>query len=142
MTTELIITMFLKIISPFSYLLFSDIIIQKEMKKHLCSMLCALCFAPFAAQAVDFPSPGLLSNYGQIQNVQSYSSNPFNHPDSPYNQRMPVPVYVQGTELTAADCKPVVAGLVAQQCAMMNNCAGKRVSDIRPAIMVQLSNIP
>ena len=30
----------------------------------------------------------LFSKYGQIQNVQNYSSNPFWDPSSPYNQRV------------------------------------------------------
>ncbi|GHS98396.1 hypothetical protein FACS189421_06930 [Bacteroidia bacterium] len=86
-------------------------------------------------------SPGFLSNYGQIQNVQSYSSNPWYSPDSPYNQRFPVPIYAQGTELTAAECRSMAAQVVAQQCSMNNNCAGMRLMDIRPAIVVAMSNI-
>ncbi|MDR1360810.1 MAG: hypothetical protein LBJ18_00665, partial [Rickettsiales bacterium] len=108
-------------------------------------LLFALCLLPFAfAQAVDFPTgsgPGIMSQFGQIQNVQSYSSNPFYGPNSPYNQRLPVPVYVQGTELNAAECQSVLSSLVAQQCAMKNNCANAKVGDIRPGIMVMLSGL-
>lgn len=87
-------------------------------------------------------SPQPLSKYGQIQNVDNYSSNPFWDRNGPYNQKFPTPVYVQGTDLNAADCQSIVASLVAAQCAAQNNCAGKRLSDIRPAIMLQLSRMP
>jgi len=92
---------------------------------------------------VAFPEnpPPILSPSGQIQNVQNYSSNPFWTPDAPYNQRMPSPVYAQGPDLTAADCQAVTAMAVAQQCGMKNNCAGMRANDIRPAVMVQLSQM-
>lgn len=87
--------------------------------------------------AVDFP----LSQYGQIKNVQNYSSNPFYNPDSPYNQRLPTPVYAQGTELNAGECRAIVDMVVMQQCGIRNNCDGMSYSDIRPAIIVQLSNM-
>jgi hypothetical protein len=95
----------------------------------------AFCLPP--AGAVDFP----LSKYGQIQNAQGYSSNPYFNPSSPYNQRMPVPIYAQGTELNAGDCRAIADSVVAQQCAQRNNCAGMKLSDIRPAIVIQLSNL-
>jgi hypothetical protein len=87
--------------------------------------------------AADFP----MSKYGQVQNVQSYSSNPFYNQNSPYNQRMPVPVYAQGTDLNAADCQSIVSTLVQQSCSFRANCQGLRVSDIRPEIMTRLSTI-
>ncbi len=96
----------------------------------------SLVSAP-AAQAVDFP----LSKYGQIQNVQSYSSNPFYNPDSPYNQRLPTPIYAQGTELNAGECRTVADALVVQQCAQRNNCTGLSYSDVRPAVVIEMSNL-
>ena len=84
----------------------------------------------------------LFSNYGQIQNVQNYSTNPFWTPNSPYNQRMPQPVYVQGPDLTTEDCMNVVQSLVSVQCMVRDNCKDTSLSDIRPAIMVQLSSLP
>jgi hypothetical protein len=111
------------------------------MKKIRISLfaLCTLHSALYVqgALAVDFP----LSKYGQIQNVQSYSSNPFYNPTSPYNLRMPVPIYAQGTELDAAECRAVADALVAQQCATRGGCAGVSFSDIRPAVVIQMSNM-
>lgn len=83
-----------------------------------------------------------LSKYGQIQNVQNYSTNPFWSPGAPYNQRMPQPVYATGPDVETADCQTVVANLVATQCAMRNNCVGASLSDIRPAVMMELSRMP
>ncbi len=83
-----------------------------------------------------------MSKYGQIQNAPNYSSNPFWDKNGPYNQTMPTPVYAMGTDLNAADCQSVVASLVAVQCISRNNCVGAKLSDIRPAIMVQLSRMP
>lgn len=109
--------------------------------------LIALIGPVMSASAVDFPSgssgdrAAIMSKYGQIQNVQNYSSNPFWSPDAPYNQRMPQPVYVQGAELNAAQCQSVVSQLVAAQCASRNNCIGASISDIRPTIMIQLSRM-
>ena len=84
----------------------------------------------------------LFSDYGQIQNVQNYSSNPFWTPNAPYNQRLPQPVYVQGADLNAEDCLKVVQSLVSVQCMARNNCKDTTLADIRPTIMVQLSNLP
>lgn len=83
-----------------------------------------------------------ISQYGLIQNVQNYSSNPFWNPNGPYNQRMPQPVYVQGADLNTADCQRTVGTLVASYCVDNNNCVGMRLSDIRPAIMLQLARLP
>lgn len=97
------------------------------------------------AMAVSFPQQQNtgqpLSKYGVIQNVQSYSTNPYWNKDSPYNMRMPVPIYAQGTDLTAADCQSVTASLVASECMSRNNCNGIRISDIRPNIMLRLSQM-
>lgn len=84
----------------------------------------------------------LFSDYGQIQNVQNYSSNPFWNPNSPYNQKLPQPVYVQGTGVTTEECTNVVKSLVAVQCMARNHCKNASLSDIRPEIMVQLSKLP
>ncbi|MDE6477784.1 MAG: hypothetical protein K2L94_00880, partial [Alphaproteobacteria bacterium] len=99
---------------------------------------------PVMSHATSFPSgtPTVMSKYGQIQNVQNYSSNPFWSPDAPYNQRMPVPVYVQGADLNAGDCMTVVNSLIASQCASRNHCLNTQLSDVRPAIMLQLSRMP
>ena len=95
------------------------------------------------AMATTFPSATTpFSQYGQIQNVQNYSSNPFWNPNAPYNQRMPVPVYVQGTDIDTSDCQTVVAALVASFCASRNNCVGMDVNDARPTITVQLASLP
>lgn len=123
------------------------------------SIILAFALLPTMGFAVDFPTAGnanagttaragqpsgtqLFSQYGQIQNVQSYSSNPFFNKDSPYNQRLPVPVYVTGTELTAAECRAAVASVVAMQCSMQNNCNGMRVQDIRPYVVQSLATLP
>ena len=97
------------------------------------------------AFAVDFPTTTTqqpFSKSGQIQNVQNYSSNPFWSPDAPYNQRMPVPVYVQGTDVNTSDCQRIVSSLISSYCSTRNNCLGLSVSDVRPTITVQLANLP
>ena len=57
----------------------------------------------------------LFSDYGQIQNVQNYSTNPFWSPGSPYNQRVPQPVYVQGTDLKSGECVQILGPLVSMK---------------------------
>lgn len=88
------------------------------------------------------PSSAPFSQYGQIQNVQTYSSNPFWNPSGPYNQRMPQAVYVDGPEMNAGDCQRTVSALMANVCANMNNCVGAQLSDVRPTLMLQLSQLP
>ena len=90
-------------------------------------------------QATQADTP--FSQYGVIQNVQNYSSNPFWSPDAPYNQRMPTAIYATGPDVETAECQRIVAGLVTTQCAMRNNCIDSQISDIRPAIMLQLSRM-
>lgn len=87
-------------------------------------------------------APTFMSKDGQIQSVNKYSSNPFWSPNSPYNQRIPTPIYATGPDLTTGDCNTVVKTLVASHCAARNNCADLRISDVRPNIMVQLSQLP
>ena len=83
------------------------------------------------------------SQYGMIQNVQNYSSNPYWNPNSPYNLRMPSPVYATGPSVETSDCQAIVTSLIETQCKMRSdNCATVSVSDIRPAIILQLSRIP
>lgn len=84
----------------------------------------------------------LFSDYGQIQNVQNYSSNPFWTRNAPYNQRLPQPVYVQGADLNDEDCFKVVQSLVSVQCMARDNCKNTTLAEIRPTVMVQLSNLP
>lgn len=83
-----------------------------------------------------------ISQYGLIQNVQNYSSNPFWTSTSPYNQKFPQPVYVKGPELTSADCASTVGTLVSAYCSANNDCVGMMLSDVRPIIMLQLSRMP
>jgi len=106
------------------------------LKSLLFAVFCGFC--AFGATA----ATSLFSNYGQIQNVQNYSTNPFWTPNSPYNQRLPQPVYVQGADLNAEDCFKVVQSLVSAQCLARDNCKDTTLADIRPTIMVQLSNLP
>ena len=93
----------------------------------------ALTSASYAASA--------FSKYGVIQNVQNYSTNPFWNPNSPYNQRMPQPVYAMGPDVTTDECQRIVTSMITVQCMNLNNCIGTELSEIRPTIMVQLSRM-
>lgn len=100
-------------------------------------------FLATPAMATTFSSSNVpFSQYGQIQNVQSYSSNPFWNPNSPYNQTMPVPIYATGTDVSTSDCTAVVGALVSSFCATRNNCVGMDVNDARPTLIVQLASLP
>ena len=106
-------------------------------------ILSAVLIAAAVATPTMAPAAGTpFSKYGQIQNVQNYSSNPFWNPNGPYNQRMPQPIYVQGADLNTGDCQRTVSALVASECATRNRCVGVTLSDIRPSIMLQLSRLP
>ena len=83
-----------------------------------------------------------ISQYGLIQNVQNYSSNPFWNPNGPYNQRMPQPIYAQGADLNTADCQRTVGTLIAAYCVENNNCVGMQLSNVRPVMMLQLARLP
>ncbi len=83
-----------------------------------------------------------MSKYGEIQPVNKYSSNPFWTPDSPYNLRFPSPIYATGPDLNTETCNNTVAALVNSYCSANNNCSKLQVSDVRPKIMVQLSQLP
>ncbi len=87
-------------------------------------------------------APAILSNYGEIQSVKNYSSNPFWNKNSPYNQNFPKPIYATGADLNTGDCNRVVENLVTSYCAEHNYCRNLRISDVRPTIMVQLSQLP
>lgn len=100
--------------------------------------LLLVCLVPLCANARIQP----FSQYGQIQNVQNYSSSPFWSPNSPYNQKFPQAVYVDGADMNAGDCQRTVSSLVTTECARRNNCIGAQLSDIRPSIMLQLSRLP
>ncbi len=110
---------------------------RKRHIKHI-FLICCL-YGLFAPYVSDASTP--FSKYGVIQNVQNYSTNPFWNADSPYNQRMPQPVYAQGPSVQTDDCQRTVASLIAVQCRGLNNCANTKLTDIRPAIMVQLSRM-
>lgn len=113
------------------------------MKKTNCLLtlsVAALCAAG-RAYAVG-TAPAILSNYGEIQSVKNYSSNPFWNKNSPYNQNFPKPIYATGADLNTGDCNRVVENLVAAYCAEHNYCRNLRISDVRPTIMVQLSQLP
>ena len=96
------------------------------------------CFYAMCAHS----AVSLFSDYGQIQNVKNYSTNPFWSPNAPYNQKLPQPVYVQGNAVTTEECINVIQSAVAFQCAARDNCRNTALTDIRPAIIVQLSNLP
>lgn len=117
---------------------------DREMKSKILSIIGAVFgLGAMPAMATTFPTTTTpFSQYGQIQNVQNYSSNPFWNPNSPYNQRMPVPVYVQGTDVDTNDCQTVVGALVSSYCASRNNCVGIDVDDARPTLTVQLASLP
>lgn len=111
------------------------------MKKSILKSLTIAGLGSFCA-FVAHAATSLFSDYGQIQNVQNYSSNPFWTPNAPYNQRLPQPVYVQGADLNTEDCMRAVQSLVSVQCMARNNCRNTTLNEIRPTIMVQLSNLP
>ena len=109
-------------------------------------ILGVLSVMPAAYAAVDSLYSGSnvrpISQYGLIQNVQNYSTNPFWTSTSPYNQKFPQAVYVKGPELTSADCAATVGTLVSAYCSSNDNCVGMMLSDVRPIIMLQLSRMP
>lgn len=104
--------------------------------------IAVLCAYGVVASHAAQNAPTFMSKDGQIQSVNKYSSNPFWSPNSPYNQRIPTPIYATGPDLTTGNCNTVVKTLVASHCAARNNCTDLRISDVRPDIMVQLSQLP
>ena len=115
------------------------------MKQQTIFKICAIFGVAITAPAMatTFPSATTpFSQYGQIQNVQNYSSNPFWNPNAPYNQRPPVPVYAQGPDIDTNDCQSIVSALVASYCASHDNCKDVDVNDARSTITVQLASLP
>ncbi len=108
--------------------------------RKLKSLLFAVSGCFYAVLA--YSATSLFSDYGQIQNVQNYSTNPFWTPNSPYNQKMPQPVYVQGNKVSTDECMQIVQSAVSVQCMARNNCRNTTLADIRPAIVVSLSSLP
>ena len=116
-------------------------IYNKFSPKHLLRASGALiCILSFFCISID--ANALLSKDGVIQNVQTYSSNPFWQPGNSYNQRMPTAVYATGTAVETSDCQSIIASLVYSHCSQNNNCRGAQLSDVRPTLMLQLSRIP
>ena len=112
------------------------------MKKNNCLLtlsVATLCAG--SAYAVG-TAPTIFSQYGEIQSVKKYSSNPFWNKNSPYNQNFPKPIYATGADLNTSDCNQVVENLITTYCAGHNYCSGLRIADVRPTIMVQLSQLP
>ena len=77
--------------------------------------------------------------FNTLDNVQNYSSNPAYSTNGPYNQGFPVPVYVKGPRLGAAECQMSVNSAVWTQCAYRNNCANLTADDIRGDVVMELS---
>ncbi len=111
-----------------------------RMKLHVFSILAMIVAASTDATATAFPTP--FSPQGQIQNVQNYSNNPFWTPNAPYNQRLPQPILVQGAALDAGECQRTVSALIESYCLGQNYCRDIDLNDARPALMMQLSNMP
>ena len=81
------------------------------------------------------------SQYGMIQNVQSYSSNPFYNSDTA-TITSPKIISASGPDLKASDCQAVVKSLIELECATRNSCVNTKMTDIRPSLMVKLSSLP
>lgn len=91
---------------------------------------------------ITFADSGIMSKYGTIQGVDGYSTNPFwSSNTSTYSNRMPVPVYENGPDVQTDECLKIVSNFVSAQCNALNNCADTSLSDIRPAIILQLSRM-
>ena len=112
------------------------------MRIHFKTILFTCIMACIAFIDAHGSSPAPFSKYGNIQNVQTHSSTPYWNPDSPYNLRMPTPVYATGTDIETAECQRVVANLIMNHCISLNNCATLELADVRPALMLALSRIP
>ncbi len=102
------------------------------------ALLTGCIFCTYSSRA---SSPSPFSQYGVIQNVQKYSTQPGYDPNGPYNMRMPQPVYATGPKIDSEDCQTIVYNLIISQCALLNNCASTTLNDIRPAVLLQLSRI-
>jgi len=100
--------------------------------------LCVL-YAVFLCAGAYAATP--FSQYGLIQNVQNYSSNPFYNPNSP-TVSSPHVVYNSGPALKPGDCERVVQSVVDFVCNQHDGCRGMTLADARPELMVQLSKLP
>ena len=118
-----------------------NFVFLQKLRTNNCSLLFALC-SLFFINCATAQSNTPFSKYGMIQNVQNYSSNPFWNPNGPYNQRMPTVVYATGPDVETDDCQNIVSYLVATECNARNKCISTQLSDIRPSIMLQLSQMP
>ena len=98
-------------------------------------ILVAVAFVISAYAATPF------SEYGMIQNVQDYSSNPFYNPDTA-TITTPKIIYATGPSLKAGDCESIVQLLVENECLQRSRCQNTQLSDIRPNIMIKLSTLP
>lgn len=104
------------------------------MRMRKCRLFFVILLAPLASRGA-YVSPG-----SAIDNVQNYSSNPFYSMDGAYNQRFPTPVYLKGPQLGASECISVVESAIWTQCSFRNNCANAALADIRPGVILELSN--
>ena len=111
------------------------------MRANKSGILALLTGCIFCICALHASSPSPFSQYGVIQNVQKYSTQPGYDPNGPYNMRMPQPVYATGPKIDSEDCQTIVYNLIISQCAPLNNCASTTLQEIRPAVLLQLSRI-
>lgn len=85
---------------------------------------------------------GAFSEYGLVQNVQSYSSNPFYNPNGSYNQNpYPTIIYATGADVGTGECQNITSFLVNSYCDARNNCNGMQLDDVKPYLTVQLSKM-
>ena len=106
------------------------------------SVFVICCITTVAISATDSGAVAP-SQYGQIQAVKNYSSNPFWNTNSPYNQQtVPKAIYATGADLTTSDCNTITESLMSDFCASNNNCTGMRLANVRPQIMAKLSQMP
>jgi len=114
------------------------------MKKHAIYFGFIVLPITTSVLAVDFPSQSDRSgsNYGLIQNVQNYSTNPSYNSNGYYNQKtVPIIVNATGEELGSGECMSVVNAVISSYCYLNNNCDGMQLTDVKPAAIVQLSKM-
>lgn len=109
------------------------------LKKRISSL--KICFFMTTMFVICAHASTPFSQYGLIQNVQNYSNTPFYNPNTPI-VNVPKIVYATGPALKPGDCERTVQTLVENTCAQQNNCKNTTLADVRPSIMIQLSNIP
>ena len=111
---------------------------MRVFKSNILITMLGCIFCTYVSHASD-PQP--FSQYGVIQNVQKYSTQPGYNPNSPYGVRLPQPVYATGPKIDSEDCQTIVYNLIIAQCAQLDNCVGTTLHEIRPAILLQLSRM-